>query len=721
MADSSLAPRSAATATWNALPNADCKLARLPEELLTNISLRLQSDDIFALRQACRDIERKTLHEFAKEYFQEKACRVCFMFTTESLKVLVNIANSTKLRGYLHDVYFITALVKERPKHCANSCLGHCWHPNVRQREAFTIYLRDQQLLRRSKGFKVSLVEAFSKLPRMKHLALVDNTADVPLSAEIRGLSKLHRTTGTTPHYGPSDAATQQALTDHFEWLSLCWKGLLVAVADSGIQTLKVVETRTRSHLHGLSPIDDLKFKSSTLEKLKVAFAALEDFRVQFRSYALRKGQNDSVSRARKGLTEFAPLLSSVSNYIWSFDLADSTGSMCKALANALDLSKIKKIKLDSIVMDGKALGTIIAGFCNVEKLMLHAIDLNSGEWVTILKVIKQLPKLQHLHLEYLQQTARKVFFLKQIDEDTLADEAAWGPMPPMPGDAEDEWSEEDTSDDELPDLIPQDGADHAMPDFGESAAEGPWQSEDSMETMPAKKCTMYEDKDHKAPGQERMPERGYFICLPSPEDINEQLPRFIEECNLGQDTQDDMVGLNGLNGLFAALGGGPIGGAHGGIVLPIPVGPAPPPPPQQPGGGQAPHTGPPPAAVNASQTAQAGQAAQPGGNLLTATLNQLLAGGPLPPGHQHHAFTVAMPGFGPPMPNTNATPGQAGTSAQATHTDVTPTPSTSTSAATPGGASTATAIGTGNFYGLEAFVGEGDLEEAEDWANEVD
>ncbi|PPJ56135.1 hypothetical protein CBER1_02043 [Cercospora berteroae] len=714
MADPSLPPSNAATG--NGAPNAHCQLARLPEELISNISLRLQSDDVFALRQTCVDIERKTLHEWAKEYFAQK----CFMFTTESLNVLVNIANSVKLRGYLHDVYFITALVKERPKHCPHSCLGHCWHPGVRQREAFIFYLRDQQMLRRTKGFRASLVEAFSKLPRMKHLALVDNTSDVPLTAEIRGLSKFHRTTGTTPHYGPSDAATQQALTEHFEWLSLCWKGLLVAVADSGIRSLKVVETRTRSHLHGLSPTEDLKFKPNTLEKLRTAFAELEDFRVQFRSYDLRKGHDDDIQGARTALVNFAPLLSSVVNYRWSFDLADPTGLMCKSLASALDLTKIKKIKLDSIVIDGKTMATIIAGMCNAEKLMLHAIDLSSGNWVTILKVIKQLPKLQHLHLEYLQQTARKVYFLKQLDEDMLADEAAWGPMPEMHADPEDEWTEEEDSDDELPDLTPENEVDLPQSHEVRPATADALQPASTTQTVPAKKCSMYEDKDHKAPGQERMPERGYFICLPSLEDINEQLPRFIEEFNLGQDIHDDIGGLNGLNGLFAALGGGPVGGAHGGIVLPVPMGPPPP-------GGPSPPAGPPPATGNAPQAAQAapggpaGQGGQPGQagqqqhglNPLTATLNQILAGGPLPPGHHHHTFTFPVPVFGPPAPNTNATPGQPGVNAQAAATNTTPTPvvpSTSTAATT-----------SEQDSAFAAFDDEDDEESDDDWTDEVD
>lgn len=35
------------------------RLAALPEELLSNISIKLGSDDVFSLRLTCRDIEAK--------------------------------------------------------------------------------------------------------------------------------------------------------------------------------------------------------------------------------------------------------------------------------------------------------------------------------------------------------------------------------------------------------------------------------------------------------------------------------------------------------------------------------------------------------------------------------------------------------------------------------------------------------------------------------------
>lgn len=580
----------------------------------------------------------------------------CFMYSSESLKVLANIANSEKLRSYLRQIYFITALIKERPKHCPHHCLGHCWHPTVRQQEAFTIYLRDQQALRQDKRAKLLLTDAFSKLPRLTSLSLVDNTLEVPLSAEVRGLSKFQRTTGTIPHYAPSEAAAQPALLEHFAWQSYCWRNLIVAIAESGIKTLKKVETKMRSHVHGISPIDDLKFKTSTMDKLRVAFADLETFSVQFRSYAMRKDKperNGSVSRARKGLEEFAPILSNVTDFGVSFDLADQNGVMCKSLmGKALDLSKLKKVKLDSIAIDNKTLGTILASLTSVEKITLHAIDLTSGNWVTILKVLKQLPQLQHLHLVYLQQSRQKVYFLKQLDEEEDLHDAAWG-MPPGPDDLDDDdWSEDhddDEDDEDLPDLIPQEELNDSIPDLVEPDSVGE-KSVPTVEPEVVKKCAMYEDKDYKAPGQERMPERGYFICLPSRDEIEKKLPLFIEECNVGNDImEDDMGGLAGLNGLLQALGGP--GGAP--IVMPA-VGMVPPP---QAGHAQQPAPPPPPG----GNAAQGGAGGQGGANAITAALNQILAGGP--PAHGGHMqFTIPMPGgvggiqvgTGPPPPGAN-------------------------------------------------------------------
>lgn len=72
----SAAEHSNTGSTGSLSSNAGSLLAMLPEELLINISIKLQSDDIFALRQTCRAIETKSLHEFANEFFTEKVCEI---------------------------------------------------------------------------------------------------------------------------------------------------------------------------------------------------------------------------------------------------------------------------------------------------------------------------------------------------------------------------------------------------------------------------------------------------------------------------------------------------------------------------------------------------------------------------------------------------------------------------------------------------------------------
>ena len=127
-------------------PNIDTsmsRLAALPEELISNIALRMDIDDLSNLRLTCRTIETKSFFSFATEYFSGK----CFMITTESLKVLVGIASSERLRKYLHDVYVYTAFFSEHAFHCPNGCHNCAWQPTVRQSEAYRTYMNDQKRL----------------------------------------------------------------------------------------------------------------------------------------------------------------------------------------------------------------------------------------------------------------------------------------------------------------------------------------------------------------------------------------------------------------------------------------------------------------------------------------------------------------------------------------------------------------------------------------------
>lgn len=78
---------------------------------------------------------------------------------------------------------------------------------------------------------------------------------------------------------------------------------------------------------------------------------------------------------------------------------------------------------------------------------------------------------------------------------------------------------------------------------------------------------------DHKAPGNEDYPERGYYVCIRGKEEIGKQLKNFIREYNVGEHVSAE--GPPGMGGMMGGMGGGMIGGA-----MTIPVGgPGGPPP----------------------------------------------------------------------------------------------------------------------------------------------
>lgn len=144
-------------------------LKDLPEELVSNISLRLWSEDVQALRLTCKALEEKTLHDFASEYFSEKA----FIISSASLNVLVAIAKSAKLRGFLRRIHIITAYFSDSAFTCGKKCpYGHCcgWQPTIRQREAWKFLIQDAKNLKTSGKDKEMLTEAFGKLPHLNDI-----------------------------------------------------------------------------------------------------------------------------------------------------------------------------------------------------------------------------------------------------------------------------------------------------------------------------------------------------------------------------------------------------------------------------------------------------------------------------------------------------------------------------------------------------------------------
>lgn len=555
------------------------------------------------------------------------------MYTTESLKVLVNIANSQKLRSFLQHVYIITASFSDRNLNCSHGACC-CWKASVRQREAYAYYLKDQENLRKTKGDQAYLTEAFCKLPKLYKLTLLDDPTDLPDDVDCRGLNKVIRTTANRPSFIPKESLGID--DDYLSWLNHVWRMLMAAVAKSGQTSFTSIETMSKSNLYGLSPIRDFKFSPETVEKLSTAFANVKTFKIMFRSQNMRKDREDSlgdIGLATKRIKAFLPAMHAANEYYFSFDNYESSGSVCKAVLNVLDTSKVKTLKLDNICMDAKPLASSLARFRNLELLTLSFIDLSNGTWITVLKILQKLPLLYHLHLLFLQQEQQKVYFIEQLDNlvDVNNDDFA----PGVGNEASDEGGneDEDHGDGDIDtDLDKWSEVDEAQPEDGETVEE-----DIPLSSPSRKRCSLYTGPDFKSPHHEHSPERGYYICLETREDIDHYLPIFMKECEIGGLAGIDLSlgGLFGAAGMIAMPVGGQPGGPGAGGGVGIPGGGV-----GGPGAGAGAAVGVGGAAgVGAAAGAAGGNGAPPGGVSVLQALNALL--GPLPP---YAAATGAVP-----------------------------------------------------------------------------
>ncbi|KXT17166.1 hypothetical protein AC579_314 [Pseudocercospora musae] len=497
------------------------------------------------------------------------------MFTTASLKCLQNISKSDKFGPHLRHVYFITASFPRRALDCSHASCCCSWQPTTRQREAYTEYMHDQERLRKTKADLKLLTDAFSKLPALKALTFIDHLSTLAnKTADCYGYNKVMRTTNKPPTLAP---ATEAVNGEYFPWLTHVFQTVITALADSGIESLLCFETNFKNQMHGISPSSDLRLKQEVLDKLAHCFANLETFSLQIRSQYLRYRRKDTekdYARAHKYAKSFSAVLKAAQSARLEFDYLEPTGPICKAITT-FDLASLSSLSLENLCIEAKNLGSIVCRLRSVEKLTFHAIDLTRGSWVSILKAVGQLPAVSHLHLQFLQQGMQKVYFLPQPEESPEAGgEPALNPFFGIGalGDNEDEnWmEEEDGTDDELPNLIAQE-----EPEFLKAQ---PKDSDFSPEPKPdmTKKCLEYTGKDYKAPGRDAELERGYYVCLPSREEIEARLPTFVEQCNLGDsyDQEMDFGNLLNIPGLppagvmtLSMVAGGPGGnGPPGGL-----------------------------------------------------------------------------------------------------------------------------------------------------------
>ena len=671
-------------------------LEDLPEELVSNISLRLWSDDVQSLRLTCRDLERKTLHEWATEYFSEKG----FIISTDSLKCLIQIANSTKLRGFLHRIYVITAYFSSSAFSCDKPCpYGHCngWSPTIRQREAWNFFMRDQKDLKDSSRDKEMLTDALSKLPALRDISLVDSTGAVPVSVDIRLLRKVARLCGRNVQL----LGTGKNKAEYQKLLSHVWTVVTSAIADSGITTLKRFGTNFEKGSNSLCVPLDIRFSDDKLRRLGNAFKSVEKLHLQITA---RTASNAAiVKNAPLPMQKFASTLPALQTLALDFEGAPNDNVIFANLMKHLDLSKLKKLSLNSLFTDRKTLISVFERLASIEELFMNFVNLTKGSWIPMLKQLQKMEgQLEHLHLMYLLEAGKKAYFLPQPDEDELADEEMFNEM--MGGfdeGSDEDMDDEDDDDDDLPPLETMDGEMvDAEAGAGSSTAPLPATVEDGDEpptlnngisatsghattsSAPTGPSSSAKDSktansppappehhasdDYKAPGNEEFPERGYYVCLSGKKLIQDKLKTFIQEYNVGEDVDPQgappgpaMMGgglaipvpnapgqppnmNNILNGLAGYLGLPPMpGGAAGGAGGQ--------------GGGHGGHGGGhgAPGGVNNAGAAGANHAAsQHGGNTANAGANHQATGGAAP-----------GPAFGPAPPPgaTGATGGGGG------------------------------------------------------------
>ena len=163
---------------------------------------------------------------------------------------------------------------------------------------------------------------------------------------------------------------------------------------------------------------------------------------------------------------------------------------------------------------------------------------MTKGNWVPVLQAIHKLEKLDHLHLMWLQEAGRKVYFLPQRE----------------PENGEDAWVDENDADLDLFD----DSEDEDLPDLEPVSDFDPLNAVNNLEPLAAEPPPPPEqEEDFVAPGYEghESLERGYYICLKGAAQINKYLPTFIKEYNLGE-SLDDQHHHHGMGLPLPPMGG---------------------------------------------------------------------------------------------------------------------------------------------------------------------
>lgn len=385
------------------------RLEELPEELVSNIVVKLDSDSSFAFRLTCRALEQKSLHEWASEYFSHKA----IIPTSSSLKLLASVAESEKLRNYIHQIYILPALFSDQVFNC---CHGkHCkWKHTVRQEEAMHGYVQDQKELKQNGQLEERLTRIFKLLPELHSIMFTDGFNNVPAEVDIHGHASFTRRTNNTLSIKPTNPEDR----DFYAWKAYVWKAMMQAIAFSGIGTLQNLYCGLDSVTNPLT-LNDLNFAGRTLHHLGKTLHGIEGLRLQMTSSTksiVAQNEHFDKYKALKVMKSTAQLVPSVSYLDLTFFYDSLSSIMCRTFIDNITLSNLNKLRLNDVFLESKFLGTLIYGLTNAETLFLEYIQLTKGTWPTVLQMMLKLKKLKHLHLTSIAVPSGTACFLKALD-----------------------------------------------------------------------------------------------------------------------------------------------------------------------------------------------------------------------------------------------------------------------------------------------------------------
>ncbi|QIW97852.1 hypothetical protein AMS68_003370 [Peltaster fructicola] len=471
---------------------------KIPEEVLSNVAARLGPDDLFNLRLTCRAFQANTFHEFATEYFSSK----CVHFTTDSLKSLVAITESKSLRPYLQEVFvcskwFIEGLFDH------NFC-GCCpFKPPTKIAEAYRTFARDQLKLKISGHDYLMLTKILKNVQKLKRIGLVDNGDLLEHSVDYRGQRKVLR----TAEFGPS-ASSPPPVDGYHEWLFHVFGTLLRAIKSSNVN----VKSFTTSFTHWPFALDVEHFKFKRTRTFRhladTKFNTITSLSLEFNLCDSAWSDITIIRRAGRSF----PNVTDLAMYM-NADEAFESGRLVLGFLDGIGLAKLLRLTIVDTLCYYPDLKIAFKKLKSIQVLKLEGFgplteDLRDT-WGELLGIIYNLESLQHLHVIYPRQDGEKVWFLKDRTKAEIAAAAK------STTSSHDPASNHDKHDAEI---YKRDFTNWAFPhDCGESITH---------------KC------NH---GSIEQPRRGYYVCLPSKDDIKRLLPTFIDEVHDGYAASDDV------------------------------------------------------------------------------------------------------------------------------------------------------------------------------------